>query len=72
MLTPAYQSLQAPERSRGIAMLTPRLIAAARNRNLLVQPWTINRKADLRRVLALGVDGINTDFPDRLSSILGR
>lgn len=72
VLSPAYQSLQVPERNSGIDVLTPRLIAAARNRNLLVQPWTINSEADLRRVVALGVDGINTDFPDRLLSILGR
>ncbi len=72
VLSPAYQSLQVPERNSGIDVLTPRLIAAARNRNLLVQPWTINSETDLRRVAALGVDGINTDFPDRLLSILGR
>ncbi len=72
VLTPAYQSLQVPERFSGIVVLTPRLIEAARNRNLLVQPWTINSEGDLRRVVALGVEGINTDYPDRLLSILGR
>lgn len=72
VLTPAYQSLQAPESNSGIAVLAARLIVAARNRNVRVQPWTINSEADLRRVLALGVDGVNTDFPDRLLSILGR
>jgi len=31
-----------------------------------------SREGDLRRVVALGVEGINTDYPDRLLSILGR
>lgn len=72
VITPAYETLQVPERSSGIDVLTPRLIEAARNRNLLVQPWTINDEDDLRRIVALGVDGINTDYPDRLLRILGR
>jgi glycerophosphoryl diester phosphodiesterase len=30
-----------------------------------VVPWTVNDPADYRRLLAWGVDGITTDFPDR-------
>jgi glycerophosphoryl diester phosphodiesterase len=69
LVTPAYQSLQIPEAGGGFQLLTPSFIAAAHSRGLQVQPWTINDEADLRRVLALGVDGINTDFPDRLLKI---
>lgn len=29
-------------------------------------PWTVNLPADMRRLCALGVDGITTDYPDRL------
>ena len=29
-------------------------------------PWTVNNPADLDRLLQWGVDGIITDFPDRL------
>jgi glycerophosphoryl diester phosphodiesterase len=50
-------------------LLTPQFIAAAHSRGVQVQPWTINDEADLRRIMALGVDGINTDFPDRLLKI---
>lgn len=70
LVTPAYQSLQIPERGGGFELLTPQFIAAAHSRGLQVQPWTINDEADLRRITALGVDGINTDFPDRLLNIL--
>jgi glycerophosphoryl diester phosphodiesterase len=69
-LSPAYESLQVPEYNSGIHVLTPRFIEAARNRNLAVQPWTINERADLQRMLNLDVDGINTDYPDRLIALL--
>jgi glycerophosphoryl diester phosphodiesterase len=69
LVTPAYQSLQIPESGGGFQLLTPQFIAAAHARGLQVQPWTINDEADLRRIMTLGVDGINTDFPDRLLAI---
>ncbi len=69
-VTPVYHSFQVPERSGGIHILTPGFVAAARRRGLAVQPWTINETADMQRILALGVDGINTDNPDRLLGLL--
>jgi glycerophosphoryl diester phosphodiesterase len=70
LLTPGYNSFQVPEESGGIHLLTPRFVAAAHRRGLAVQPWTINETEDLKRILALGVDGINTDNPDRLFALL--
>ena len=32
----------------------------------LVYSWTINREKDIKRAIALGIDGIITDFPDRI------
>ena len=37
---------------------------------LRLVPWTVNQPADMRRLLALGVDGMTTDYPDRLLSVL--
>jgi glycerophosphoryl diester phosphodiesterase len=71
-LTPNYQALQVPEESGGIHLLTPGFVKAAHRRGLAVQPWTINEIGDLQRILALGVDGINTDNPDRLLDLLER
>jgi glycerophosphoryl diester phosphodiesterase len=35
-----------------------------------VLPWTVNHEADWKRLLDWGVDGITTDFPDRLAEML--
>jgi glycerophosphoryl diester phosphodiesterase len=37
---------------------------------LRLVPWTVNRVQDIQRIQALGVDGITTDYPDRLISLL--
>jgi len=50
--------------------LTPGLVAAAGLVGLKVIPWTINEGADIERLLALGVDGIITDHPDRARDVM--
>jgi glycerophosphoryl diester phosphodiesterase len=35
-----------------------------------VLPWTVNDPADWERLLGWGVDGITTDYPDRLAAVL--
>jgi glycerophosphoryl diester phosphodiesterase len=37
-----------------------------------VIPWTVNDEADWDVLLAMGVDGITTDYPDRLAEWLRR
>ncbi|GAB3331588.1 glycerophosphodiester phosphodiesterase family protein [Hymenobacter humi] len=37
---------------------------------LRLVPWTVNELPDMRRLMALGVDGITTDYPNRLLSVL--
>ncbi|WP_242394015.1 glycerophosphodiester phosphodiesterase [Anaeromyxobacter oryzisoli] len=41
-------------------------------RGIPVHVWTVDEEADMRALLALGVDGIVTDRPDVLARVLGR
>ena len=72
VLTSNYSSFQVPEESGGLQVLTPQFIAAARERHLPIVPWTINEEGDLRRMIELGMDGINTDYPVQLLQLLGQ
>lgn len=41
-----------------------------RQQGILVNVWTVNKPEDMRRVIALGVNAIITDFPKRLREML--
>jgi glycerophosphoryl diester phosphodiesterase len=45
-------------------------INAAKALGLKVIPWTVNERAEMERLIALGVDGIITDYPDRLRAVM--
>lgn len=54
-------------------ILTEEFVETARTKfNLQVHAWTINDEEKMREVRAAGVDGIITDHPARLLSVLGR
>ena len=50
---------------------SPDLAEKARSRLLKVNVWTVNTEEDMRFCLEKGVDSIITNFPDRLSVLLG-
>jgi glycerophosphoryl diester phosphodiesterase len=68
--TPGADILQVPETWKGRTIVTEAFVRAAHARNLPVQVWTVDEPADMRRLLALGVDGIQTDRPDLLARVL--
>jgi glycerophosphoryl diester phosphodiesterase len=68
--SPPMQALQVPEYAGGMQVLTREFVEAAHGRNLHVHAWTVNAAEDMRRLLDLGVDGIMTDYPDRLLELL--
>jgi glycerophosphoryl diester phosphodiesterase len=45
-------------------------IAEAKAAGVTVIPWTVNEPADMERLIGLGVDGIITDYPDRLRAVM--
>jgi glycerophosphoryl diester phosphodiesterase len=51
-------------------LVTPDLVAEAHRSDLHVATWTVNSPEEMRAVIAAGVDGVMTDFPDRLCSVL--
>jgi glycerophosphoryl diester phosphodiesterase len=70
--SPPMQALQVPEYAGGMTVITRGFVEAAHARNLHVHVWTVNDPADMRRLLGEGVDGVMTDYPDRLLALLGR
>lgn len=46
--------------------ITRENLAEAHALGLEVWVWTVNREADIRRMIALGVDGLISDYPDLL------
>lgn len=51
-------------------LVTPVMIGQARRRDLQVVCWTVNHPAHMRMLAAAGVDGIMSDYPDRLIATL--
>jgi glycerophosphoryl diester phosphodiesterase len=51
-------------------LVTPAMIVEARKRDLQVVCWTVNHPAHIRLLIAAGVDGIMSDYPDRLLAAL--
>ena len=48
------------------------VVRAAREGGIRLSAWTVNEEDDIRRMAALGVDVIMTDYPDRAKRLLGR
>lgn len=57
-------ALQIPERHRGLRILTPALLRTAWRHGVEVHVWTVNDEADMRRLIAAGVDGLVSDRAD--------
>lgn len=64
-------ALQVPQRHGRVRVLTPRLISAAHRHGVEVHVWTVNDPDEMRRLVALGVDGIVTDRADVALEVLG-
>ena len=54
------------------SLVTPRLLKQARRLDLQVVCWTVNHPAHMRLLVEAGVDGIISDYPDRLLDLTRR
>lgn len=52
-------------------MVTSDLCKAAHERGLKVYTWTVDADARMRALIACGVDGIMTNYPERLRKVVG-
>jgi glycerophosphoryl diester phosphodiesterase len=73
---PAADLVERAQRA-GVRQLAPHwelvsreLVQQAHAAGLPVVPWTVNQPEQMRALLRLGVDGILTDYPDRLIHVL--
>ena len=48
------------------------VITFCKRKNMQLIPWTVNEIEDMKQQLSLGVDGIITDYPDRLVDLCQR
>jgi glycerophosphoryl diester phosphodiesterase len=67
---PPMQALQIPENLGQLSVVTKEFVENAHRKNLQVHVWTVNETADMERLINVGVDGIMTDYPDKLLSIV--
>lgn len=51
-------------------LANPELVEESHQRKMKFIPWTVNEKEDMVRLVEMEVDGIITDYPDRLSEVI--
>ena len=57
--------------SPNFILVTPELVKEAHAKKVEVLPWTVDEPADMEKMISYGVDGIITNYPDRLIKIAG-
>ena len=59
-----------PERWRSFTVVDQRLVAAAHRGGMAVHVWTVDEAEDMEQLIDLGVDGIMTDCPTTLATVM--
>lgn len=67
---PDFKALQFPEAIRCIKVITPGLVKDAHLQKKEVHAWIINEIENMKKLIEMGIDGIITDYPDRLREFL--
>jgi glycerophosphoryl diester phosphodiesterase len=69
---PRYDLADLPHRLNGLTVVDAKVVRHFHAQQVPVHVWTVDDEAEMRELLALGVDGIVTDRPDVLADVLGR
>ena len=67
---PPFRCVQVPVRHRNVEVVTEAFVDSVHARGCQVHVWTIDEPTEMHRLLDLGVDGIMTDRPSVLRSVL--
>lgn len=51
-------------------LVTDKYVIKAHELGIKVNPWTVNKEKDIRRMIKFGVDGIITDYPELVNKII--
>lgn len=65
-----FDSLQLPVEQEGHNLTTKNIIRSAKKRNISLYYWTINEEAEIKELILKGVDGIISDYPNRVQKVL--
>ena len=69
---PEGACVQVPESTKGVPLVDRRFVERCHDLGLPVHVWTVDEPEAMDRLLDLGVDGIMTDEPAVLRSVLER
>jgi len=72
MYLPPFETLQVPQKVGPLSFISRGFIRAAHKCSLRIYVWTVNDSSQMQNLLGKNVDGIITDYPDRLRSVLER
>jgi hypothetical protein len=50
--------------------VTPEMVEEVQKRGISLWAWTVNEEEEINRVVAAGVNGMISDYPDRLLVVL--
>ncbi len=69
LYSPKFQVLQMPLEIGTHRLLDRAFIRRAHSRGLKVHAWTINSPAQIEQLLTSGIDGVISDYPDRVTAL---
>jgi glycerophosphoryl diester phosphodiesterase len=67
---PGPMALQVPPGFGARPLVTREFVAHAHAHGLFIHVWTINEPAEIARIFELGVDGVMSDFPERVAKVV--
>lgn len=65
-----FQTLCIPPKYKSLPLLTVPLRLAAKGLGLPIYLWTINTEEEIRKYLEIGVQGIISDYPERVKKVV--